>query len=215
MECLTKPSRCVGAGTPRAAATTTTSRRDRLVADGGRLELDSGGGGGRKNRSQPDASGPQGLEASRSHGWCGSASRSDRNRSQRPRCYPAARPGGRHPPGEWAGRAAALSAASCRSPPRYAGNEVGFPLVPRARLVSSWTWSPASTLECVHRPRGRGARIVEFDDEGSSRRHRPEEVPCKCSIPVRRPRRSQGHDRGVRPMCHCPRGARGSMFPRS
>src|SRR5688572_1494568 len=40
---------------------------------------------------------------------------------------------------------------------------------------SSWTRSPASTPNCVQGSCDPGARLVDFDDEGSSQRTREEE----------------------------------------
>lgn len=48
---------------------------------------------------------------------------------------------------------------------------------------SSWTRNPASTLHCCHGRLRPGARLIEFDNEGSSRRRIKQEVPrCKFCI---------------------------------
>src|SRR3984893_7304580 len=50
--------------------------------------------------------------------------------------------------------------------------------------MGSWTRSPASTLKCVEgRPDRPGARLVDFEDEGSARHRRPKEVAMEVIYP--------------------------------
>src|SRR5215510_2646418 len=69
--------------------------------------------------------------------------------------------------------------------PSSGGNEVGPPLGAMSPY-ESWTRSPTSTPNCVHGAHDPGARLVDFDDEGSSRRCRRKEERWTFCIPVAR-----------------------------